>query len=159
MEEKSAHKVFVFQVSLKDGFNTVVAAAGDLKDSITLEKVQKEPSVYVLPEVNERAEGVANWFKLSGNLDLKAPMEFPEGKYSIKDKIETMADSPEAMALIAEAMKLMMNMKVSPGEGMWDIMKLSTVESLLQMAGSSLPEGFMESLNAKLIKIDKVKEI
>lgn len=63
------------------------------------------------------------------------------------------------MALIAEAMKLMMNMKVSPGEGMWDIMKLSTVESLLQMAGSSLPEGFMESLNAKLIKIDKVKEI
>ncbi|ANU44788.1 beta-galactosidase [Enterocloster clostridioformis] len=159
VEEKSAHKVFVFQVSLKDGFNTVVAAAGDLKDSITLEKVQKEPSVYVLPEVNERAEGVANWFKLSGNLDLKAPMEFPEGKYSIKDKIETMADSPEAMALIAEAMKLMMNMKVSPGEGMWDIMKLSTVESLLQMAGSSLPEGFMESLNAKLIKIDKVKEI
>lgn len=158
VKEKSADKVFVFRVSLKDGFNTVVAAAGSLKDSITLEKVQKEPSVYVLPEVNERAEGVANWFKLSGNLDLKAPMEFPEGKYSIKDKIETMAGSPEAMALVAEAMKLVMNMKVSPGEGMWDIMKLSTVESLLQMAGSSLPEGFMESLNAKLIKIDRVKE-
>lgn len=155
VEEKAADRVFVFQASLKEGFNTVVARAGDLKDSITLEKVEKEPSIYVLPEVNERAEGVANWFKLSGNLDLKAPMEFPEGKYSIKDKIETMADSPEAMALTAEALKLIMNMKVAPGEGMWDIMKPSTVESILNMAGSSLPEGFMESLNAKLIKIDK----
>lgn len=50
-----------------------------MKDSITLEKVEKEPDSYTLPEFNERQEGVANWFKQMGSIDLKAPMEFPEG--------------------------------------------------------------------------------
>ncbi len=45
----------------------MLAQAGGVKDSITLEKVEKEPSIYVLLEVNERAEGVANWFKLVGD--------------------------------------------------------------------------------------------
>lgn len=155
-EEKSAEKVFVFTVALKDGFNTVLAAAGNIKDSTTLEKVEKEPSVYVLPEVNERAEGVANWFKLAGDMDLKAPMEFPEGKYSIKDTVEEIAQCPEALALTAEAVKLAMTMKLVPGEGMWDMVKNMTLETMIQMAGSLVPEGFTESLNGKLIKIDKI---
>ncbi len=156
VEEKSADKVFVFQVALEDGQNMVKAAAGDLKDSITLEKVENEPSIYVLPEVNERAEGVANWFKLAGDLDLKAPMEFPEGKYSIKDTMEEIAKCPEAFEIAAEAFKLATNMKMKPGEGMWDMMKSMSLEGIGQMAGSMLPEGFVESLNGKLIKIDKV---
>ena len=148
--------MFVFRAALEDGQNIVVACAGDQKDSMTLEKVEKEPSIYVLPEVNERAEGVANWFKLAGDLDLKAPMEFPEGKYSIKDKIEEIAKSQEAMDIVVQAIKITMNMKVVPGEGMWDMMKAMTLEKIGGMAGSLAPEGFMESLNAKLIKIDKV---
>lgn len=155
-EEKSADKVFVFHVALEDGQNIVVACAGDKKDSMTLEKVEKEPSIYVLPEVNERAEGVANWFKLAGDLDLKAPMEFPEGKYSIKDTVEEIAKSPEAMEIVTEAIKITLNMKVVPGEGMWDMMKAMALESMVDMAGSLAPEGFKESLNGKLIKIDKV---
>lgn len=155
-EEKSADKVFVFEVSLAEGFNTVVAQAGNIKDSMTLEKVEKEPSIYVLPEVNERAEGVANWFKLAGDLDLKAPMEFPEGKYSIRDSIEEISKCPEAMEITAKAIKLAMNMKVVPGEGMWDMMKSMNLEKIGEMAGSMIPEGFVESLNAKLNKIDKV---
>lgn len=154
-EEKSADKVFVFTVALKDGFNTVLAKAGELKDSMTLEKVEKEPSIYVLPEVSERAEGVANWFQMTGDLDLKAPMEFPEGKYSIRDTLEEIAKSEEALEIAAEAMKLTMGMKLAPGEGMWDMMKANNFEALIQMAGSLVPDGFAESLNAKLIKIDK----
>lgn len=154
-EEKSAEKVFVFTVALEDGFNTIVAAAGELKDSMTLEKVEKEPSIYVLPEVNERAEGVANWFQLAGDLDLKAPMEFPEGKYSVKDTMEEIAKSPEAIGIITEAIKIVMNMKLAPGEGMWDMMKGMTPEAMMQMAGSLAPDGFLESINAKLIKISK----
>ena len=152
-EEKSAEKVFVFTVALEDGFNTILAAAGELKDSMTLEKVEKEPSIYVLPEVNERAEGVANWFQLAGDLDLKAPMEFPEGKYSVKDTMEEIAKSPEAIGIITEAIKIVMNMKLAPGEGMWDMMKGMTPEAMMQMAGSLAPDGFLESINAKLIKI------
>lgn len=153
--EQTAEKVFVFDVALADGFNTIVAEAGDLKDSMTLEKVEKEPSIYVLPEVNERAEGVANWFKAVGDLDLKAPMEFPEGMYSIKDTMEELAKNAEAVKIAATAFKLTMNMTVKPGEGMWDMMKSMTLEKVGEMAGSLVPEGFMESINAQLNKIKK----
>ena len=155
VEEKTADKVFVFTVALEDGFNTIVAQAGNLKDTMTLEKVEKEPAIYVLPEVNERAEGVANWFSVVGDMDLKAPMEFPEGKYSVKDSMEEIAKCPEAMKVVTEAIKLTMNMKVVPGEGMWDMMKSMTMERAIGMAGSMAPEGFLESLNAKLIRFDK----
>ena len=77
-----------------------------MKDSITLEKVEKEPDCYTLPEFNERQEGVANWFKQVGSLDLKAPMEFPEGYYSIKDSMEDLSKNEEALALAAKAVKL-----------------------------------------------------
>lgn len=153
--EQTAEKVFVFEVALAAGFNTIVAEAGDLKDTMTLEKVEKEPSIYVLPEVNERAEGVANWFKTVGDMDLKAPMEFPEGMYSIKDTMEGLAANPEAMEIAAKAFKLTMNMTVKPGEGMWDMMKAMTLEKVGEMAGSLVPKGFMESINAQLIKIKK----
>ena len=156
VEEKSADKVFVFRAALEEGQNIVTAVSGDLKDSMTLEKVEKEPAIYVLPEVNERAEGVANWFKLAGDLDLKAPMEFPEGKYSIRDTMEEISKCPEAFAIVAEAVKLAMNMRVAPGEGMWDMMKGMSLEKVGEMAGSMLPEGFVESLNGKLNKFDKV---
>ena len=155
VEEKTADKVFVFTVALEDGFNTIVAQAGNLKDTMTLEKVEKEPAIYVLPEVNERAEGVANWFSVVGDMDLKAPMEFPEGKYSVKDSMEEIAKCPEAMKVVTEAIKLTMNMKVVPGEGMWDMMKSMNLEKIGEMAGSMVPEGFVESLNAQLIQIDR----
>ena len=154
--EQSGDKVFVFRVSLEEGQNIVTAVSGNLRDSMTLEKVEKEPTIYVLPEVNERAEGVANWFKLAGDLDLKAPMEFPEGKYSIKDTMEEIAKCPEAFAIVEEAVKLAMNMKVTPGEGMWDMFKSMNLEKVGEMAGSMMPEGFVESLNSKLIRFDKV---
>lgn len=154
-EEKSAEKVFVFTVALAEGQNIVVAEAGGVKDSITLEKVEKEPEIYVLPEVNERAEGVANWFSTVGEMDLKAPMEFPEGKYNIHCTMEEIAESPEALAVLTEAVKLAMNMKVTSGAGMWDMMKGMTPERIGQMAGNMIPEGFIESLNLKLTKIEK----
>lgn len=155
-EEKEADKVFVFTAALKDGMNIVVATAGDVKDSITLEKVEKEPSIYVLPEVNEKAEGVANWFKLAGDLDLKAPMEFPEGYYSIKDTFEDISKCPEALEMISKAVKLATGFVISPGEGMWDMMKSMSMDSMKSMIGGAMPDGFVESVNAQLIKFKKV---
>ena len=155
VQVQTGGRVFVFRIALEEGFNTITAAAGDLRDSMTLEKVDREPAVYVLPEVNERAEGVANWFKLAGDLDLKAPMEFPEGKYSVKNTMEDIAKSPAAMKVVAEAVKLATYMRVAPGEGMWDMLKSMSPEKMCEMAGSMMPEGFVESLNARLIEIDK----
>ena len=113
---QAAHRVFRFPVSLNKGFNTLVAEAGSgsVKDSITLEKVDKEPACYTLPEFSQRQEGVANWFRQMGNLDLTAPMQFPEGYYSIHDTMEELATKM-----------------------------------------TSLPDGFLEGLNAQLIKIKK----
>lgn len=156
VETKAADKVFVFTAALDDGMNIVVAKAGGLKDSMTIEKVEKEPSIYVLPEVNARAEGVANWFSTMGDLDLKAPMEFPEGKYSVRDKMEEIAACPEAFAVVANAVKLATNFTLAPGEGMWDMLKAMTPESMVGMAGNAVPDGFLESINAKLIVFDKI---
>lgn len=153
--KQAGDKVFVFTVALEPGFHIVAAKAGDAMDSITMEKVEQEPAIYVLPEVKERAEGVANWFKLAGDLDLTAPMEFPEGKYSVKDSMETLARSPEALEMVREAVKLATNFDLSPGVGMWDMLRKSSPERMMGMAGGMLPEGFLESLNAKLIQIDR----
>ena len=152
--QQTAHRVFKFNAVLNEGFNTIVAVAGDVKDSITLEKVAEEPGYYTLPEFNERQEGVANWFKQVGSMDLTAPMEFPEGYYSVKDTMEDLAKNEEALALAAKAVKLATNFDIKPGVGMWDMMKKMTPEAMSNMI-SGMPEGFIESLNAQLIKVKK----
>ena len=152
--QQTAHRVFKFDVALNEGFNTILAVAGDVKDSITLEKVAEEPAYYTLPEFNERQEGVANWFKQVGSMDLTAPMEFPEGYYSIKDTMDEIAKNEEALAIASKAVKLATNFDIKPGVGMWDMMKKMTPESMSNMI-SGMPEGFIESLNAKLTKIKK----
>ncbi len=155
VEEKSASKIFVFTVALTEGQNMLLAVAGEVKDSITLEKVEKEPAIYTLPEVSERAEGVANWFSTVGDMDLKAPMEFPEGKYSVRDTIEELSKSPEALKIVSKAVKLASNFDITPGQGMWGMMKTMSPEGLMEMSSGLMPEGFLESLNAQLIRIDK----
>ena len=86
---------------------------------------------------------------------MKAPMEFPEGKYSVRCTLEEISRSKKAMEITAKAIKLATNFALSPGEGMWDMMKNMKPEDMTKMAGSMMPEGFVESLNAQLIQIDK----
>lgn len=150
---QTAHRIFKFTVALEQGFNTLHAVAGPVKDSITLEKVDKEPESYTLPEFSQRQEGVANWFKQMGSLDLTAPMEFSEGYYSVRDTMEEIAKNAEALAITAKAVKLATNFDMKPGVGMWDMMKAMTPEDVTKMV--SLPQGFLEGLNAQLIKIKK----
>ena len=123
--------------------------------SMAIDKFDKEPDIYVLPDVNELAEGVSNLFMLAGNLDLKAPMEFPEGKYNVRCTMEEISKSPKAMEITAKAIKLATNFDLAPGQGMWDMMKTMKPEDMANMAGSMMPEGFVESLNAQLIQISR----
>jgi beta-galactosidase len=154
-EEKTGDKVFVFTVSLAEGHNTLTASAGDVWDSVTLERVEKEPEIYALPQDNSHAEGVANWFKLTGDLDLTAPMEFPEGKFSVKNTLEEVSRSPQAWEVVSTAMEMVSGMPLKPGEGMWGMLKAMSLEQMIQMGGSRMPKGFAESLNAQLVKIDR----
>ncbi len=152
---QTAEKAFSFTVALKDGMNVLKAVAGDLVDTATLEKVEQEPEIYTLPEVKERAEGVANWFQTVGTMDLTAPMEFPEGKWSVRDTMDEIASCPEAMAIVAKAVKLATNFDIKPGEGMWDMMHSMTPEGMMSLSAGLVPDGFLASLNAQLIQIDK----
>ena len=75
--EQSACKVFVFEVALTDGMNTVAVSAGTVRDAIVLEKVDREPEVYTVPEPDEDPrKGAPNWFKMP---DLTAMGGKPEG--------------------------------------------------------------------------------
>ncbi len=152
---QTAHRVFRFTVALEEGFNTLVAAADTIKDSITLEKVAEEPKCYTLPEFSDRKEGVANWFKQMGSLELDAPMEFPEGYYSVHDTMEELAKNEEALAIATKAVKLASNFDIRPGVGMWEMMKSMTLETMSSMAGGLMGDKFLPSLNAQLIKIKK----
>lgn len=87
-------------------------------------------------------------------MDLESPMEFPEGYYSIKDNVEVISQNEEAFAIVAKAVKLATNFDLTPGVGMWDMMKMMTLEKMGDFM-TSMPEGFMESINAQLIKIKK----
>ena len=82
-------------------------------------------------------------------------MEFPEGMYSIRDSMEEIARNQEAFEIVATAMKLATNMKIEPGTGMWDMLKGMSPEAMVKMAGSMMPEGFAESIQAKLSRIKK----
>ncbi|MDO4438103.1 MAG: glycoside hydrolase family 2 TIM barrel-domain containing protein [Eubacteriales bacterium] len=155
IETKAAEKVFVFTVSLAEGMNTVVADACGVKHSISLEKVEKEPSIYVLPEVNERAEGVANWFSTVGSMDLSTPMEFPEDRYHVRNTLIEIAECPEAMEEVSKALKLATNFIVKPGQGVWEMVKTWSPEKAINAVGGSMPDGFLESLNMKLNKFER----
>ena len=49
----------------------------------------------------------------------------------------------------------MTNFDVKPNEGMWDMMKNVTPEVMGKMI-SDMPKGFLESLNAKLVKNQEI---
>ena len=125
--------------------NTVIRAEGTDKISV------EQPKFNVI-------KAMGNFLKnrpAVGDLDLSAPMEFPEGKYSIKGIMEELSRYPEAFEVIAKAMKLATNFTISPGNGMWDMMKKMSLYSMADLAGNMMPKGFLESINAQLIKIDK----
>ena len=154
LAQQNGSRVFVFPVQLSQGFNTLTAVAGSVRDSITLERVETEPQIYTLPQQGPDQEGAANWFKLAGDLDLSAPMEFPAGKYSVKSTLEEIGNCQEAFETMSRAMELVTGQKLEKGHGMWNFVKSMSLENMIEMGGSRMPKGFAESLNAQLIKFD-----
>ena len=143
-----------FNVALEDGYNIFLAVAGECKDTMTIEKVDVEPEIYTLPVEDDGNEGAANWFTAEGNVDLEddSPMEFPEGKLSIKSTIGQVYKNEEAW----EFFKEVSGGKVSPDMPMWGMLENFAVEMLMGMAGN-VPEAAMKALNKKLNAFDLVE--
>ncbi len=150
-EKETTDKIAKFEVALKDGFNVLLAVAGECKDSATIEKVEAEPEIYTLPGVEDDGEGAANWFTQMGSMELVPEMEFPEGKLSIQSSIGDLYKNEEAWAFLTETIKF----PLDPNHGMWGMISKMTVEGMMTMGGE-LPDGALAVLNSQLIKFDKV---
>ncbi len=153
-EQAPVDHIVKFTVAMKDGFNIFMAVAGDVKDTMTLEKVETEPEIYVLPGQDGSEGGAANWFTASGSVDLDddAPMEFPEGKLNINSKIGDIFKNPDA----AEFFTKMTQGKIGPDKPMWNMMENFDVKTMMGMAGN-IPESAIKALNKQLTQFDVVE--
>jgi len=144
-----------FTVAMKDGENIFLAVAGEVKDTMTIEKVEVEPEIYVLPGQDEGEGGAANWFTAEGSADLPeddTPMEFPEGKLSIKSTIGQIYKNEAAWEFFSK----MTQGKIGPDMPMWGMMENFAVEMMMGMAGN-VPESAIKALNKQLNQFDVVE--
>ena len=153
-EQAPVDHICRFNVALQEGQNIFLAVAGECKDTMTVEKVAVEPEIYTLPITDDGNEGAANWFTASGDVDLEddAPMEFPEGKLSIKSTIGQIYKNEAAWEFFSK----MTQGKIGPDMPMWGMMENFAVEMMMGMAGN-VPESAIKALNKQLNQFDVVE--
>jgi beta-galactosidase len=152
-EAAAVDHICKFDVALAEGQNIFLAVAGGVKDTMTIEKVEVEPEIYTLPQTDDGNEGAANWFTAMGSTELEddSPMEFPEGKMSVKTTIGEIYKNPEAWEFFSK----MSGGKMGPDMPMWAMMQNFNLETLMGMMGSA-PEGALKALNKQLNAFDLV---
>lgn len=155
VETLSAEKIFVFKdVALSDGANLITAkAAGAADDTITLNGTPEPNAAYKLPQENADA---GNWFDVLAADGKK--LEFPDGFFSIRDKIGDILAHSKAGPLLQEMMGKAMGGDAGMGKTMKNMMgfiKNMQLENVLQMAGKRIPAEAKYYLNDLLTKIKK----
>ena len=151
--------IFTFEVPLKTlGATKIKAVSGEVSDEASIKYVRKPYQGYIL----KTEEKVDNWFDKNNEFDFK----FPEGYFSIKDKLGDIMATEEGEALISSLMdrvvKTMMSgpdgqskgeVKISKG-----MMKLAggmTIERIAGMAGDKVTPDVLFEVNEMLNKIKK----
>ncbi len=174
---KYCDKIFVFEnVPMSDGFTYLTAEAGSapacadawlflphspVTDTITLEKVEKKPEIYTLPQEEDDGDGVANWFETVETVASDAPMEYSDKHFSVYDKINTISANEEAFRILSNAMYSMtgMRMKKSMLAMMGEKTFFDLSGMLSGMTGSDsaqkIPENALQIINSELSKVKK----
>lgn len=160
---QSGEKIFIFEnVPLTEGFTSITARSGALTDTLTLEKVDEKPAIYTLPpeDDDDGIIGAANWFDQAAAESLNSELQFPEGYFSIRDKIKDILKNDDAYTILANALYSMTGMKLK--KGMLGMMGEKTLEGMAEMMSSmgassmkDVPENAMQIINAQLNKIKK----
>ena len=152
------HAAVFKDVPLKDGPNTVSARCGDVaSNTIILNGVAEHNYAYDLPEGND----AANWFDDPKAREARKPLNYPEGFYSIKDKVTDLLANSETAAIIHDAMEVfskssMMSMMGSSKEdGAGGIMGTMRLTDMMKMAGKSFSADVKRQINDALTKIRK----
>ena len=104
--EKAGEKVFVFTVSLREGMNTLTAAAGEVSDTIVLERVEREPEIYTLPSVKLRRRMREELLAGIPAEALEGPLPAPEGCYSAGDLVSVLAGEEKTRPVLEQAVFL-----------------------------------------------------
>lgn len=150
--------VFEFEVPLRLFGNTCVRAAGGAaEDSARFVRVRKPCEEYTF---KKKDVGVANWFEKDG---VRYEFKFPEGKFSIKDKLSQIMANPEGEALIMKIVDMAVAKLKEQGEELpfkisKSLFKLAgnmTIESIAGMFGSKVPQDMLLWVNEELNKISK----
>lgn len=153
--QKNTSNIFVFEVSLKRGKNNITAKSGSIEDKAVFKKIRKVNKHYILPEseakkgLNLGGDGVniANWFDVETTESDK--LLFPEGYFSIKDKIKDIMLNVEGVALMEEYFKKMMEDK------RFAIAKSLSLEFIFDLQKDTFSDSFVYMINCELNKIKK----
>ncbi len=158
LEEKQGKYIFTFDVKLPlIGKVKIEAVSGDKKDYAEIKRVSKPHEGYALPK---KDTGVQNWFDKDGN---KIEFNYPEGYFSIKDKLNAIMATEEGNALVHQMIDTMVSTMMSSGdgkpikisEGMFKLVGGMTIERIAGMAGEKLTPDVLYAVNEQLNKIKK----
>ena len=152
------HAAVFKDVPLNDGPNTVTAKCGDvIANTITLNGVAEHNYAYDLPEGNE----AANWFDDPAARAARKPLDYPEGFYSIKDKVTDLLANSETAAVIHDAMQvfakssMMSMMGNDKDDDQGGIMGTMRLADMMKMASKSFTADVKRQINEALTKIKK----
>ena len=151
--------IFTFKVPLKIlGATKIKAVSGDVSDEASIKYVRKPYQGYIL----KSEATVDNWFDKNNEFDFK----FPEGYFSIKDKLGNIMATEEGEALINSLMDRVVKMMMSgpdsqsKGEvkiskGMMKLASSMTIERIAGLAGDKVTADMLFEVNEMLNKIKK----
>ena len=151
--------IFTFKVPLKIlGATKIKAVSGDVSDEASIKYVRKPYKGYIL----KTEAKVDNWFDKNNEFDFK----FPEGYFSIKDKLGHIMATEEGEALINSLMDRVVKMMMSgpdsqsKGEvkiskGMMKLASSMTIERIAGLAGDKVTADMLFEVNEMLNKIKK----
>lgn len=154
--------IFTFEVPLRRfGTTKIKAVSGDCADECELKYVSKPYAGYSL-QGDGGAKEVENWFNKDGEFDFK----FPEGYFSIKDKLGEIMKTEEGEALVNSLIDKVVKMmtasadgekkgEVKISKGMIKLVSGMTIERIAGMAGDKVTPELLFEVNEMLNKIEK----
>ncbi len=146
-------KVVFSGVKLQKGKNEIKVIADSYSDEMVINRVDAPDESYILKKEHAGNSG-SNWFD---TIEIESKeLTFPEGYFSIKDKIGDIMKNPEGNEFITSMLKTVaekMNMNIS--KGMLAMTKGMTAEKIFDMAGERVPDKVKFWVNSELNKIKK----
>lgn len=154
-------KVFLFEkVGLNMGENIITAISDcGIEDTIVIQRVTEANPEYTFVDEDDddSRDGAANWFDDSAARP--KPLEFPEGRLSVKDKMGEIFAHPEAGPIMMEMMSAgISGDNVQPNKGMMKMLANMSFEQIVKMAGKKMPKGTLEKVNEALIQYEKINK-